>query len=345
MVDWNQDIGAYLKDESRAFTPFFAIFPNWTPEDYEEVCRRIHDAFAEVGLSFDGHVPRITARDAVAPSPGYRQRLAAETLLFGRYNQDGMFLLPHQKDPSKPRPPWFQDYMLEPGPHSIGQKLIAVSRRRIREKLAGKRKAPATSIEQDEQQIVRATHANHRILSPTESEDTLFVQETASSTSAGHGTSAAGEQVSRSNAGANLTAELKHGDVRPNLCEDLTIHVGNILELDNDQLIMRRTFRDPKTWVKSSAPGIFDFEKVCRSVGVTGGWEKELFFFPDVNKDPHSILDEDELRGGIQYLCTQNSKEGTTRSISFFVAAEIDHVRALSLDQRGKSAFDTISSC
>ena len=50
----------------------------------------------------------------------------------------------------------------------------------------------------------------------------------------------------------------------------------------------------------SSAGDSFDFEKICKSVGVTAGWEKELFFFPDVNKDPHNILDEDELQGEIQ---------------------------------------------
>ena len=342
MADWRQDIGAFLKDESRAFTPFFVIFPNWTLEDYEEVCRRTHDAFAEVGLSFDRHIPRITARDPVAPSPGYRQCLAAETLLFGRYNEDGLFLLPHQKDPTKPRPPWFQDYMLVPGPHSIGQKLITVSRHRIRGKLTGKRKAPAEPIEQYEQPNVRTAQAHHRVMSPTGSEDNLSAQDTTSSASAGNGMAAAQEQVSHAHSGVSITSEPMHGDVRRRPIKDFAIHIGTIFELETKQHMMPRTFRDPKNWFKSSAPGTFDFEKVCRSVGVTAGWEKELFFFPDVNKDPHSILDEDELQGGIQYLCTQTTKEGATRNISLFVAADIDHVRALSLDQRGKFTFDTI---
>jgi hypothetical protein len=38
------------------------------------------------------------------PSAGYHKRIVAETLLLGRYNGDGLLSLPHQKDPSKPRP-------------------------------------------------------------------------------------------------------------------------------------------------------------------------------------------------------------------------------------------------
>jgi hypothetical protein len=105
MVDWTQDIGAYLKHDTRAYAPYFFMFPDWTTQDWEEVCCRIHDAVTESGLSFDGDIPRITVKDGAAvPSAGYHKRIVAETLLLGRYNGDGLLSLPHQKDPSKPRP-------------------------------------------------------------------------------------------------------------------------------------------------------------------------------------------------------------------------------------------------
>jgi hypothetical protein len=343
MADENQEIAAYLNGHGGGHTLFFTIFPDWTPEDYEEVCTRIKEALTSVGISFSDSFPRFSVKNGrVASNASYRKRIAAENLLFGHYNQDGLLLLPHQKDPSTPRPPWFQDHMLVPGPYSLGQKLLIISFRKIKDRITGRRGTQTLQIAQTGRRALSATHLPDRMSSPTESEDTLTTQDVASISSAGvKQGSVAIKQRSPSSTVANT-------DTSPtpnhnNALTDLTIHIGTIFELE-EQLIMRRTFRDPKSWVKSSAPGIFDFEKVCHSVGVTGGWEKELFFFPDMNKDPHSILDEDELQGEMQYLCTQNAKEGTTRSISFFVAADIDHVRALSLDQRGKSSLDTISS-
>lgn len=67
---------------------------------------------------------------------------------------------------------------------------------------------------------------------------------------------------------------------------------------------------DPQSCFKRSAGDSFDFGKVCKSIEVTAGCEKELFFFPDEHKDPHSTLDEQEMQGGIRYLCTQNAKGG-----------------------------------
>ena len=122
MVDWHQDIGTYLKDDTRCWTALFEIFPDWTPPDYEEVCNRIQEALTRVGISCRGPLPRMTVKNRqVAASLGCNQRIAAEKLFFGRYNQDGLLLLPHQKGPSRPRPLWFRDYMLVPGPHSLGR--------------------------------------------------------------------------------------------------------------------------------------------------------------------------------------------------------------------------------
>jgi hypothetical protein len=67
---------------------------------------------------------------------------------------------------------------------------------------------------------------------------------------------------------------------------------------------------DPQSCFQRSAGESFDFEKVCKSIEVTAGCEKELFFFPGEHKVPHSILDDQEMQGGIRYLSTQNAKGG-----------------------------------
>jgi hypothetical protein len=104
---------------------------------------------------------------------------------------------------------------------------------------------------------------------------------------------------------------------------------------------MRRTLRNPESWTESSAPSRFDFEKVRHSVRVRVGWGKELYFFPDLSKDPHSILNEDGLDGAIRCLYKQSVKEGVAGNISFFVAADVIHVQELPLNQRSECTVDT----
>jgi len=88
MVDWTQDISSYLESHARVPAPLFTIFPDWTRKDYYEVCSRIQKAITEAGIPLDGSLPRITIKNGRASlSAGYRLRMAAETLLFGRYNQ------------------------------------------------------------------------------------------------------------------------------------------------------------------------------------------------------------------------------------------------------------------
>lgn len=346
MPEWTGNIAAYLETKNRDITPMFVIFPDWTGEHWEEVCSRVHDAVVEAGMSFDGVIPGIDVRKGkLLPTEGYRQRTEAETLLFGRYNHDGLLLMPHQKEPLRPRPSWFKDHMLTPGPYSIGQKLIAISRRRIRNKVIGGRKTVAQSLGQASGQTNHtrgqtALQAVKQIALPAQDitthsqnapqavkQSAMPAQSTAFAETEDIMTST--EQPSYSESSEKVKPDTMQGISSSRPLEDLTIHIGTTFELENEQLVMRRTLRDPKSWFDSSAPGTFDFEKVRRSVGVSAGWEKELFFFPDVTKDPHSILDEDELLGGIQHLYKQSVKERLTRSVSIFVAADISHVRAL----------------
>lgn len=144
MADENQEIVAYLNGHGSGHTLFFTIFPDWTPEDYEEVCSRIREVLTELGTSLNGRLSRIPVKGGrVSLNAHYRQRIAAENVLFERYNQDGLLLLPHQKDSSKPRPVWYEKSMLIPGSHSIGQKLIVVCYRKISRKVLHSMGLPA----------------------------------------------------------------------------------------------------------------------------------------------------------------------------------------------------------
>ena len=132
---------------------FSIIFPDSIPQDYDEVCHRIQDACTEVGLSFHGNLPCFfTSNRRVSSNTGYHQRIALENLLFGRYNHDKFFSLPHRKNPSIPRPRQFKDYRLMLGSHSIGQKLRLVGFRRIKDKITERRRTHADDPAQGEHQ-------------------------------------------------------------------------------------------------------------------------------------------------------------------------------------------------
>lgn len=342
MVDWAQDIGAYLEGNTRSYTPLFTIFPDWTRQDYDDVCSRIEKVLTEVGIPLISRFPRITTKHGrVSLNAAYRQRIAAETLLFGRYNQDGLLLLPHQKDPYKPRPSWFRDDMLVPGPRSLGQKLLVVSYRKIQDEAAGRRVPMEEMVAPSEQQAHQTDDAQPP-MSPTESENTVTTQAaTITPSASAKAGKAAAKQPSRSSAVAIKSRPTKNKRKNERF-GDLTIYIGTIIELDDGQLVMRKSLRDAQSWLDNSAPKIFDFETVRRSVGLPAGCGKELFFFPDMNKDPHTMLNEEELLGGLGHLMRKSTKEHPIGSMSLFVAADIDHVRSISLDQRGKFDVSTI---
>jgi hypothetical protein len=324
------DIGSYLKKAGdRSHLPFFIIFSDWNGEDWENATRRVQDALTDAGISLEGPLPYMMIRKTVvAPDNiGVRKRVAAEALLFDRYNQDGLFSLPHQKDPSIPRPSWFRDSMLVSSPHSIGQKLIAVCCTRYHaQKNLNKRKAAAERGEETEQQAVR-----RRNKSKAATENAPSAQVTPDRTAEDNVPPGEESLPSVDGEFGATQAIPKSGELK-----DLEIHIGTIFELDTGLLKLRRTYRDPSSWIDDSAPERFNFDKVCRSLGITGGWEKELYFFPDVAKDPHNVLDGDELRGAVQCLRKQRSKSGAEGSLSFFVAADVAHVQALPVNMRRK---------
>jgi hypothetical protein len=185
MVDWNHDIGAYLKDDTRSLQPLFRIVPNWTHKNYEEVCSRVQKACGEVGISLQGYLPRFPLKNSsIASDSSIRQRTAAVDLLFGKYNDDGLLLLQHQKNPAIPAPSWFEDSMLVPGRFSIGQKLLSVSYSRIKSKDSKERKSWPQQTEHGEQPSAGTVHTYRHLLPSTESENAPTIQDVTSPNSA-----------------------------------------------------------------------------------------------------------------------------------------------------------------
>jgi hypothetical protein len=325
------DIGTYLKaGRDRTQAPIFVIFPDWNSQDWENACSRIQNALTDAGISLEGRLPQKgSGKGMVGPD---KKRVAAEKLLFGRYNQDSLFSLPHQKDPAAPRPSWFRDSMLVPGPYSIGQKLITIARHRA-SNAASKAASNATTrrAKEAEQHPRRSDCMHRRSSSEAVTENAPSAQATPDRTDE---ETVPPEEESLPPADSEFEATQpipKSGELK-----DLEIHIGTIFELENGLLKLRRTYRNPSSWLDDSAPERFSFDKVCQSLRITSGWEKELYFFPDVTKDPHNILDEGELDGAVQLLRKQNSKNATESGISLFVAADVSHVQALPVNMRGK---------
>jgi hypothetical protein len=155
------DIGSYLKSgRDRTHAPIFVIFPDWSSQDWENACSRIQNALNNAGLSLTGRLPQMVSTKATAAPD--EKRVAAEKLLFGRYNQDSLFSLPHQKDPSVPRPSWFRDSMLVPGPCSIGQKLITIARHRASNAASKAASNAATRRAKEAEQHHRQSDQVHR---------------------------------------------------------------------------------------------------------------------------------------------------------------------------------------
>jgi hypothetical protein len=324
------DIGSYLKSgRDRTHAPVFVIFPDWSSQDWENACSRIQNALNNAGLSLTGRLPQMVSTKATAAPD--EKRVAAEKLLFGRYNQDSLFSLPHQKDPSVPRPSWFRDSMLVPGPYSIGQKPITIARHRASNAASKAASNAATRrAKEAEQHHRRSDQVHRRSSSEAATENAPSAQATPDRTDE--------ETVTPEEESLPADSEFKATQTIPKSGElkDLEIHIGTIFELDTGLLKLRRTYRNPSSWLDDSALERFNFVKVCQSLGITSGWEKELYLFPDVTKGPHNILDKDELDGAVQLLRKQNSKNAMESGISLFVAADASHVCALPLEKRGK---------
>jgi hypothetical protein len=155
------DIGSYLKSgRDHTHAPIFVILPDWSSQDWENACSRIQNALTDAGLSLTGRLPQKgSGKGMVGPD---KERVAAEKLLFDRYNQNGLFSLPHQKDPSVPRPSWFRDSMLVPGPYSIGQKLITIARHRASNAASKAASNAATRRAKEAKQHPRRSDQVHR---------------------------------------------------------------------------------------------------------------------------------------------------------------------------------------
>lgn len=137
--------------------------------------------------------------------------------------------------------------MLLPGPYSLGQKLLLVSFRKIKDKMTGRRGVQTSQIAQAGRQTRSSTRSCDRMSSPADSEDTLTTQNTTITSSAGakYGRAATKKRsLSDTVASTEMGPTQSHNNsIQP---ADLAIHIGTIFELE-EQLIMRRTFRDPKS--------------------------------------------------------------------------------------------------
>jgi microcystin-dependent protein len=122
--------------------------------------------------------------------------------------------------------------MVVPGPYSICQKLIAVSRRSIREDLTGERATPAKHVQRTPQiALMYLPNASQAVAGDT----VPAHDETASSVSAENSmaASAATERFSHSSSIGSVESETMQMEVKPKLLEDIIIHIGTIFEQEN----------------------------------------------------------------------------------------------------------------
>lgn len=128
-----------------------------------------------------------------------------------------------------------------------------------------------------------------------------------------------------------------HGNSEGNLLskptfEEAEVHVGWVLQQEDGSFVLEKGFRSLRTWFVSSESWQYDYEELRRSLRITTDSGLQVFWFEDKSQEPWVARDDQAIAGAIERMHKNND-------ICFFVAADVEHVRALSVAQRGTSRF------
>ena len=119
--------------------------------------------------------------------------------------------------------------------------------------------------------------------------------------------------------------------------QQTTVHIGWITQQADNTFLLEKDFRALRTWFagpdsEQYDPWQYDLENVKQSLRVqeaaAAGLLFELYWFETLENGPWLIKDVHALAGAVERM---RVKRG---AVCFFVAANVEHVRALSLSQR-----------
>ena len=266
-------------------------------------------------------------KDTQTWTPGALKRLEAEADLVQRsITADRLFCLPHQKN-DWPKPLWFKRDMTFSGRAAetvydfptITQKFFQYARECRKESL--KRE---TSVETGVADVEATT--SRTPLSPD-------VTKKRSSSPLSKNGKVARKSLDGERYSPFTTIGAQHGDsparptAQPN---NAIIHVGWIIQQDDDSFSLEKDFRSLRTWFVGPEQLHFNYEEIRRSLRMTDDPQLKLFWFEDIAGELWIVKDDHAIPGAIERMHARGK-------ICFLLATDIEHVRALTLDQRRKS--------
>lgn len=276
---------------------FYKLIFDWDDAKLQVAFQRANDALARAGIKPTQALGRIRlAKGTTQWTEAAYKRLTAEAdLVLGDSNADGLFDLPHERNET-PRPSWFRKDMMYTG----RQPKTVYPFPTITQKFFQRSR--------DKAKEARAWDAQNfdplRSLTP---ELPVNISKPA---------------VPRS--------DIRHATQRsrPEL-DEADIHVGWIVQQDDNSFVMEKDFRSLRTWLDEfSERWHYDYEEIRRSLRMTDDSNLQLFWFEDLEEQPWIVRDHHAIAGAIERMHRKGE-------ICFLLARSIEHVLALTVGQRG----------
>lgn len=286
---------------------FFKLIFDWDDAKLQTAVQLANDALARAGIKPKETLCRIRlAKGTTQWTEGAYKRLTAEAdLVLGDSNADGLFDLPHERNET-PRPAWFRKDMM----YSGRQPKVVY---------------PFPTITQKFFQ-----HARDKVKGDVGPAGGACALSVINTTMSPPSTPKPPVNASKNDIPRNGTSQRS----KPQL-DEADVHIGWIIQQDDGTFIMEKDFRSLRTWLDGPELWNYDYEKIRLSLRMTENPDLQLFWFETLEGQPWIVKDDHAVAGAIERM---HRKGG----ICFLLARSIDHVRALTVGQRGKC---TTPSC
>lgn len=317
---------AHLRMGKMKDTFYKEIF-GWNDAELQDAVQRANSALERANIKPTEILSPIRFEKGTQSwTQGARKRLEAEADLVERsITTDRLFCLPHQKNDWL-KPLWFRRDMTFVGRAAgtvydfptITQKFFQYSRECRRESL--KRE---TSVE-------TGVAGVDITASRTPSSPDLTKKRTASPLSSNGKIPRKSLDGERYPPATATTNGIQHGDnpARPApQANNAVIHVGWIMQHDDDSFSLEKDFRSLRTWFAGPEQLQYNYDEIRRSLRMADDPQLKLFWFEDITGEPWIVKDDHAIPGAIERMHARGK-------ICFLLAMDIEHVRALALDQR-----------
>lgn len=345
---------------------FYKNMFDWNDAKLQEAFRRANDALQRAGIKPSEILSRIRlVKGTEEWTTGAYKRLVAEAeLVTESFDTDKLFCLPHERN-STPPPSWFRETMMYAGRQprtiytfpTITQKFFQHARDTAKAEAKQHETARANQAAELESPspVSPGTphHASNWSVPPADGNNGVAG---ASGFDAGTPRSPPGDahwtelfeedtrqskpqldqadfdaRTPRSPGDAEHWSEVVEEPTRhtrPQL-DHADVHVGWIVQQDDGSIVLEKDFRSLRTWLDGSERWNYNYEAIRKSLRMTEDRELQLFWFEDLAGEPWSVKDDHAVAGAIERMHRKGE-------ICFLLARNIEHVRALTITQRGE---------